>query len=39
MRKGIYELLEKPAKAVVKAINDLDVLIIEVSVIQFFIQR
>jgi hypothetical protein len=35
MRKGITELLERPKMSVVKAINDLDVLIIEVSAAHF----
>jgi hypothetical protein len=36
MRKGIDDLLKKPKLSVVQAINDLDVLIVEVSAAQFF---
>jgi hypothetical protein len=32
MRKSIDELLKNPKKSVIKAINDLDVLIVEVSI-------
>lgn len=36
MRKPIDELLKKPKISVIQAINDLDVLIVEVSMAQFF---
>jgi hypothetical protein len=36
MRKGIEDLLKKPKLSVVQVINDLDVLIVEVSMPQFF---